>query len=34
MALRWYAVHTLSMHEKKVSELIMRRGDALGLWNT
>jgi transcription termination/antitermination protein NusG len=33
MARSWYAVHTISGHEKKVSELLRRRADMMNLWN-
>lgn len=33
MARAWYAVHTISGHEKKVSELLRRRADMMNLWN-
>lgn len=33
MARAWYAVHTISGHEKKVSELLRRRADIANLWN-
>jgi transcriptional antiterminator NusG len=33
MARAWYAVHTISGHEKKVSELLRRRADIASLWN-
>lgn len=32
MARAWYAVHTISGHEKKVSELLRRRADIANLW--
>lgn len=33
MARAWYAVHTISGHEKKVSEMLRRRADIANLWN-
>lgn len=33
MAKSWYAVHTISGHEKKVRELITKRAEQLGLMN-
>ncbi len=33
MARSWYAVHTISGHERKVSELLRRRADMMNLWN-
>jgi transcription termination/antitermination protein NusG len=33
MARAWYAVHVISGHEKKVSELLRRRADMMNLWN-
>jgi len=32
MARAWYAVHVISGHEKKVSELLRRRADMMSLW--
>jgi transcriptional antiterminator NusG len=32
MARRWYAVHTISGHEKKVKELLTRRATVMGMW--
>ena len=32
MARAWYAVHTISGHEKKVAELLRRRADIANLW--
>lgn len=34
MSNTWYAIHTLSGHEKKVSELLTSRAKMLGLWDT
>jgi transcriptional antiterminator NusG len=33
MAKSWYAVHTISGHENKVSRLLQRRAEIEGLWN-
>lgn len=33
MARAWYAVHTISGHENKVSNLLQRRAEIEGLWN-
>lgn len=32
MARSWYAIHTISGHENKVSELLKRRAEAAHLW--
>ncbi|MCU0315776.1 MAG: transcription termination/antitermination protein NusG [Fimbriimonadaceae bacterium] len=34
MARAWYAVHTISGHENKVRELLTRRAQVEGLWET